>query len=94
MSDTNAILNINSHARWVQPENERIRLVSTHVNRTWSIVIFAAYLRGLSVSLESLALRPPFSPHSLSLSEFRANQRRRGPRGKRCTTQQATAGRL
>lgn len=53
MSDTNAILNINSHARWVQPENERICLVSTHVNRTWSIVIFAAYLYLWSLSARS-----------------------------------------
>ena len=58
----NAILNINSHARWVQPENERIRLVSTHVNRTWSIVIFAAYLYLWSLSLSDLLFLPTPSP--------------------------------
>ena len=90
VSDTNAMLKINSHARWVQPENERIRLVSTHVNRTWSIVIFAAYLYLWSLSLSDLLFLPTPSP---SLSSVRTNERR-GPRGKRCTTQQATAGRL
>ena len=64
VSDTNAILNINSHARWVQPENERIRLVSTHVNRTWSIVIFAA-----SICISGVSRSPTsfFSPLPLPL---------------------------
>jgi hypothetical protein len=76
VSDTNAILNINSHARWVQPENERICLVSTHVNRTWSIVIFAAYLYLWSLSLSDLLFLPTPSP-----SLFRANQRKARPTG-------------
>ena len=92
MSDTNAILNINSHARWVQPENERICLVSSlHTSIAWSIVvIFAAYLSlsGVSHSPTSFS-----SPLPLPLCSVRTNERR-GPRGKRCTTQQATAGRL
>ena len=54
------------------------------------------YLRSLS----ALALEPhdlprdlPTTSLSLSLCSVRTNERR-GPRGKRCTTREATAGRL
>ena len=94
MSDTNASDDLKYKFACAMgsasPENERIRLVSTHVNRTWSIVIFAAYLYLWSLSLSDLLFLPTPTP---SLSSVRTNERR-GPRGKRCTTQQATAGRL